>query len=483
MSQAFEVLQTIGRFVKTIGWWLLRWHPWLALTSAVAAALAVYDRYYFTMFCLVVPMLLLVWWLRSPDSFDRWVAVRARSSWRREVVYNAAWDSALSVCRQKEFMSLLGVRSDGYSDLVHVRVHTPPMAGWTPIMEPLRKVFNAYNATLLEETRDRATLRFRYRDRLAEVVPPFLVPVDQLDLRAVPVGITEDGEVFTLRVQGTHTLIGGCSDSGKSGAIWSLLHSLSYAIREGLIQIWGCDPKGGMELTKGEPLFARYAMPDVARGKADAEAYEPMVKFLEDAASLMLSRAARLRTTTRKHEPTPDDPAVIVIIDELLTFTDHLPDGLRLRERAKNAIKILLTQGRSTGVSVVGAVQDPHKDTVKLRDLFLERLALRMTEEEQVDMVLGDGARRRGALCDQIKDWEHGVGYFRLNNQLTPTRIRIAWVDDERCDWLAAHFQPPASAIEVPKLEVPDPMDPSNPPLDASDEEALEFLRSQQVNI
>ena len=65
------------------------------------------------------------------------------------------------------------------------------------------------------------------------------------------------------------------------------------------------------------------------------------------------------------------------------------------------------------GVCVVGALQDPRKDVISLRNLFSTRIALRLDESDQVDMVLGDGARDRGALADQISPLPYigaGVG-------------------------------------------------------------------------
>ncbi len=74
---------------------------------------------------------------------------------------------------------------------------------------------------------------------------------------------------------------------------------------------------------------------------------------------------------------------------------------------------------------MVGALQDPRKDVISLRNLFSTRIALRLDESDQVDMVLGDGARDRGALADQISPdpWTGaGVGYVRL--EASRTRLR-----------------------------------------------------------
>ena len=91
----------------------------------------------------------------------------------------------------------------------------------------------------------------------------------------------------------------------------------------------------------------------------------------------------------------------MVLVDELAFLTAYQPER-DLRKRAEAAIATLTSQGRSVGVCVVGALQDPRKDVISLRNLFSTRIALRLDESDQVDMVLGDGARDRGALADQI---------------------------------------------------------------------------------
>ena len=82
---------------------------------------------------------------------------------------------------------------------------------------------------------------------------------------------------------------------------------------------------------------------------------------------------------------------------------------------------------------MVGALQDPRKDVISLRNLFSTRIALRLDESDQVDMVLGDGARDRGALADQISPLPYvgaGVGYVRLEASPDPVRVPAAYVTD-----------------------------------------------------
>jgi len=85
-------------------------------------------------------------------------------------------------------------------------------------------------------------------------------------------------------------------------------------------------------------------------------------------------------------------------------------------------------------VCVVGALQDPRKDVINFRNLFPTKIALRLDESDQVDMVLGDGARDRGALADEISPLPEvgaGVGYVRLEAVPDPVRVRAAYVTDD----------------------------------------------------
>ncbi|MBX6769937.1 MAG: cell division protein FtsK, partial [Actinomadura rubrobrunea] len=105
-----------------------------------------------------------------------------------------------------------------------------------------------------------------------------------------------------------------------------------------------------------------------------------------------------------------------------------------LRRRAESALAILTSQGRSVGYCVIGAQQDARKEVNNLRNLFPTRIALRLDEDEQVDMVLGDGSRDRGAYADQISPVPEigaGVAFVRLETSPDPVRVRAAYVSDD----------------------------------------------------
>src|SRR5208282_4047055 len=235
---------------------------------------------------------------------------------------------------------------------------------------------------------------------------------------------------WLLRLISTHVLIAGATGSGKGSVIWSLIRALLPAIAGGWVRVWALDPKR-MELSFGRGLFHQYACQAVA-----------MVELLEAVVAEMHERAEQFGGRTRTFTPSVEFPFLVVLVDELAFLTAYQPER-DLRKRAEAAIATLTSQGRSVGVCVVGALQDPRKDVISLRNLFSTRIALRLDESDQVDMVLGDGARDRGALADQITPdpWTGaGVAYMRLEASPDPVRVRAAYVTDDDIHAMVAAF-------------------------------------------
>jgi S-DNA-T family DNA segregation ATPase FtsK/SpoIIIE len=216
-------------------------------------------------------------------------------------------------------------------------------------------------------------------------------------------------------------LIVGATGAGKGSVEWSIIAALAGGIRSGLVRLRVLDPKGGMEMAAGIPLFERFV----------CESFDAMADELDEGVTELQRRTARLRGRTRQHEPSVEEPAYVYVIDELAALTSYLTDR-KLRDRIRAALGILLTQGRAVGVYIVAALQDPRKDVLPFRDLFPTRIALRLTEPAQVDMVLGDGMRDRGALCDRIPMSMPGTGFVVLDGDPGATRLRFSyWTDDD----------------------------------------------------
>jgi len=73
-----------------------------------------------------------------------------------------------------------------------------------------------------------------------------------------------------------------------------------------------------------------------------------------------------------------------------------------------------------------------------------------------VDMVLGDGARDRGAACELIPTdpaTGAGVAYVRLEGDPDPVRTRAGWVSDADIRTLAAECMPePVAPVGWPEV-------------------------------
>ncbi|BCJ73294.1 hypothetical protein CS0771_28380 [Catellatospora sp. IY07-71] len=213
------------------------------------------------------------------------------------------------------------------------------------------------------------------------------------------------------------------------------MSALAGSVRAGLVQLWAFDPKGGMELAAGAPLFVRFSFEDP----------DAMAGDLEDAVKVLRRRAAALWGRARQHTATVDDPTLVILVDEIAALTAYVGDK-KTRDRIKDALSLILSQGRAVGVHVVAAVQDPRKDVLPFRDLFPTRIALRLTEPEQADLILGDGSRDRGAICDLIPVALPGVGFVRLDGSPEPHRVRFSFHTDPQLADLAAAYAPEVAA-------------------------------------
>jgi S-DNA-T family DNA segregation ATPase FtsK/SpoIIIE len=202
------------------------------------------------------------------------------------------------------------------------------------------------------------------------------------------------------------------------------------------VAVWAIDPKGGMELGPGRPLYACFAVPTL-----DDAPYEAIAVLLEDAVKVMQHRAQGLAGVTRKHTPTIAEPLIVVLIDEIANLTAYLTDR-KVKERINQALGLLLTQGRAVGVSVIAALQDPRREVLALRNLFPTKVGLRLDGPVEVDMVLGDGAREQGARCDRIPTSMPGTGYVRIDGVREPTRVRAGYVTDEDIATMVVDYAP-----------------------------------------
>ncbi len=121
--------------------------------------------------------------------------------------------------------------------------------------------------------------------------------------RAMEIGLTEDGRTVRILLLRRNALIGGIMGSGKSGILNIIIANL-VACRD--VTLWGVDLKGGMELQPWASCFERLAVTP-----------EQAIRLFADAVVKLNERAARMAAARKRvWEPTPDDPALIIIVDE-----------------------------------------------------------------------------------------------------------------------------------------------------------------------
>jgi len=419
----------IGRLVWAVLRFLAR-HPFLVAVAVVlGSAWRMFGWPGPVALVLAVITDLVTWRRWSPSSFARFVTRPVLGKWRRWH-YARHWAAVMTISRLaplyqgRVLVPVLGkVTSTRYTDLVPVRLVSGQCAAdFAARADNLAHGFGVLLCRIRAARPGCIVLELVRRDALAAVIPALPISADS-DLRALPVGRREDGFPWLVRVHGTHLLIAGSTGAGKASLLWSLVRAMLAAMTAGLVRVLAADPKV-MELAYGRELFDRYG--------TYAASPVAIVTMLETAVADMQARAELLAGKQRDHTPTAEYPLVIVLVDEVAFLTAYQPDR-KLRERVMAALSTLTTQGRAVGYSVIAALQDPRKDVLSIRNLFPDRIAMRLDEPEQVDMVLGDGARDRGAAAELISSdpaTGAGVAFVRLETDPDPVRVRAAWVSD-----------------------------------------------------
>ena len=346
--------------------------------------------------------------------------------------------------RGRVILPVLGkVTSTRYVDRVQVRlVSGQSAADFAKKADNLAHSYRALLCRVRTAKSGAVVLEFVRRDALAAVIPAQPIS-DRPDLKALPVGRREDGLPWLVRLHGTHVLLAGATGAGKASLLWGLIRAMQPLMREGLVRVLAADPKL-MELAYGQIIFDTYGH-YAAHPAAIAD-------MLDQAVADMQARAAEFAGRQRDHTPTRQHPFTVIVVDEVAFLTAYQPDR-NLRTRIMAALATLTTQGRAVGYSVVAALQDPRKDVLTIRNLFPDRIAMRLDEPEQVDMVLGDGARDRGAACELISTdpaTGAGVAFVRLESDPDPVRVRAGWVTDADIQYMtAACLEDQPGAIEA----------------------------------
>lgn len=225
----------------------------------------------------------------------------------------------------------------------------------------------------------------------------------------VTVGVWEDGSDVKVSLPRRHVLIGGATDSGKSGLLNVILARLAECSD---VLMWGVDLKEGMELTGWSKVLGRLA---VNNSRSHA--------LLRDAVAELERRAAFLADQgVREWQPTPDAPALVILIDE---YAELSPQARKLADS-------IARRGRAVAVTLLIATQRPTQKTMgdgtAIRSQMNIRFCLRVTERPDVDLILGAGALTNG--WDTTKFDAPGKFLLSAPGHDTPRRARAYRITD-----------------------------------------------------
>lgn len=390
-----------------------------------------------TLACLFLAVAPGIWCGVHRGSFNHILIPTIRNLWRRLTIYQPSWRTTMRTLnlhqpienKPDRYPRLLRVESNEWMDRLLVKPCRGSVIDYRKKAPDIATQFGAGTCRVRKDTDPRNLwIELRTGDPLAEPIKP-PPPDPNVDLERVQVGITEDGDPWYLKILGRHLLLAGETGAGKSSLLWAILWGIAPMIHSGLVEVWAIDPKGGMELGPGKDagLFARYADEDI----------DAMVKILTDARARMDEHKASARVRGgRKHIPTLQQPYIIVVVDEaavLKLLTESKEQTMQL----ERSLKLLLTQGRAPGVTLVSALQVPAKESDSTRDLYPNRVQFRTMEKLHFGMTLAPGVLEH--IEPELLDMP-GKAFFLIDGQTEPGLGRVFHVEDEDIEWLGSEY-------------------------------------------
>ncbi|WP_156754994.1 FtsK/SpoIIIE domain-containing protein [Actinokineospora pegani] len=379
------------------------------------------------------------WYRGHPDTWDRFAAPVWRA-WRRRwwTYVGWRWRDAVEDCGltttnartgQVRRPRVIRVRSWSPStDVITVRmVPGQALSTWEQRLPELTESLRAVRLGVSKVKPRVIALVVQRSEPFTDLIPaPAMAAiVGDVDVSAVYLGETEHGQDLTVDLLGQHVFIAGATGAGKNSLVASMLRVIAPLVRDGLVRLWIADPKKS-EFAALESIAYRFATDTEKVDEAGVYSIADMIKQFR--AEMEARQAALGKAKKRKFTMSAETPLDLLILDELGAITAY-GDIARVVRRD---LAVIATQGRASGHRMWGLVQEPSKDVVPIRDLFTFRVCLRVTSAAQVDMVLGENARARGALADEIPNIDEtaGIGFVIEPRSRTPVRVRAAFVSD-----------------------------------------------------
>ena len=275
-----------------------------------------------------------------------------------------------------------------------------------------------------DDLANRFELRVLDTDPHADAIP-WPGPSVRSITEPIELGPFEDAAPCRVLFLRRHALFAGTTGSGKSGGLNVLMANLTTCQD---VIIWAIDLKKGMELGPWQECLDRLATtPEQAAG------------LLRDAVAILQARAAYLAAHGRRTwEPSPEMPALVIIIDEYAELAEQAPDAM-------DDTDSIARLGRALAVTLVAATQRPTQKAMgqgAVRSQMDVRICFRVREPRDVDLVLGQGMLSAGWNAHKL----NAPGKFLISapEHDIPRRARAYLVTDESvADTAARHAQIP----------------------------------------
>jgi len=379
------------------------------------------------------------WYRGHPDSWDTLMAPRIRAirrRWLSRTYLGPFWSRVMEECGLVTVHRVTGeiqvpriVRLRSYTtatETIRVRMLVgQTLKSWLEASEALAVGLNADRIAIEKVSPRILSITVQHGESFPEVIVPPEVPTDSelVDPARIWLGETEEGADWIEPVVGQHWLISGASGSGKNSITWGLLRDLAPLIRDGLVRLYTVNPKA-TEMRKLHGVSYRYAENDAAIALVIKQFWEDM----QERKAVLAERGLRTFVMSR------ETPLCILLIDELGAVTGY--GAKELLRAVRQPLALILSQARSLGGTVIGALQEPSKEVLPDRDLFTRRVQLRATSAVHADMTLGDDMHIKGALADQIPNLPEsaGIGYVVRERSRTPMQVRAAYANDADID-------------------------------------------------
>jgi S-DNA-T family DNA segregation ATPase FtsK/SpoIIIE len=247
---------------------------------------------------------------------------------------------------------------------------------------------------------------------------------------SIDLGPFEDAAPCRVLFLRRHVLFGGATGAGKSGGLNVLMGNLAAC--EDVV-IWAIDLKKGMELGPWASCIGRLATTP-----------EEATALLADAVKILEARSAYLAERgERVWEPSPDLPALVIIIDEYAELADDAPEAIKHADS-------IARRGRAVAVNLVAATQRPTQKAMgqgAVRSQMDVRISFRVRERKDVDLILGQGMLAAGWHAHTLN--APGKFLVAAAEHDTPKRARAYLITDEAVAGTAAMYADYRPALDL----------------------------------